>query len=305
MMEAGIQKDKAGSDMDFQNTYTTYKPLLQSIAYRLLGSIADAEDIVHDVFTDYSRLNTKDISNEKAYLIRMATNRCLNLMQSARKKREVYTGHWLPEPDVSMARHDPAELYDLNETLSYALLFMLEQLSAVERAVFILRESLQYDYREISTCLQKSEANCRKIYSRAKEKLHKEGELLPVNSDKAEPLVAAFIEAARSGDFNAVIDLLTQDAVLVSDGGGKVRAAIFSILGKERVLAFLQGVIPKGFLGDSYRLAVINGQTGIILMEDGQPKSVVSFQLDERQQHIERIFVMLNPDKLGHVPHEV
>lgn len=291
--------------MNFIHTYTTYKPLLHSIAYRMLGSLADAEDLVQDVFADYSRVNTDEISSERAYLIRMMTNRSLNLLQSARKRREVYTGHWLPEPEVRFADNhaaeDPAELYTQHETLSYAMLVILEQLTAVERAVFILRESLQLDYAEIAACLQKSEANCRKIYSRAKDKLQAATTTFPKNSSKAEPLVKTFIEAAATGNFGVLIELLTEDAALTSDGGGKVRAAIFSILSRDRVLAFLQGVIPKGFLGDDYRLAEINGQTGILLLQNQLLKSTVSFQLDEQQQRVNHIFVMLNPDKLEHI----
>jgi RNA polymerase sigma-70 factor (TIGR02957 family) len=287
--------------MNFETTYATYQPLLHSIAYRMLGSFSEAEDLVQDVFVDYSRLDASDISNEKAYLIRMVTNRSLNLNQSARKRKEVYTGEWLPEPDVVTVKQDPAELYDLHESISYALLVMLEQLSAVERAVFILRESLQYDYEEIAACLQKSEANCRKIYSRAKEKLQRERESLPVNSDKAEPLAVTFMEAAASGNFDKLISLLTEEAILVSDGGGKVRAAIFAIISRTRVMAFLQGVIPKTFLGDDHQFAIVNGQFGIITIIDGKPRSVISFRLDETEQRVERIYVMLNPDKLKHV----
>ncbi|WP_169084468.1 RNA polymerase sigma-70 factor [Paenibacillus sp. PL91] len=287
--------------MNFETTYATYRPLLHSIAYRMLGSYSEAEDLVQDVFADYSRLDASEINNEKAYLIRMVTNRSLNLNQSARKRREVYTGEWLPEPDVVSVKQDPAELYDLHESVSYALLVMLEQLSAVERAVFILRESLQYDYEEIAACLQKSEANCRKIYSRAKEKLHRERESLPVNSDKAAPLAVTFMEAAASGNFDKLISLLTEEAVLVSDGGGKVRAAIFAIVSRARVTAFLQGVIPRTFLGDGHQFAIVNGQFGIIIKKDGMPRSVISFRLDETEQRVERIYIMLNPDKLKHV----
>ncbi|WP_419875645.1 RNA polymerase sigma-70 factor [Candidatus Pristimantibacillus sp. PTI5] len=287
--------------MDFEKMYAAYRPLLHSIAYRMLGSFSEAEDLVQDVFADYSQLDANDIQNEKAYLVRMVTNRSINLSQSARKRREVYVGQWLPEPDVDHAATDPAELYDRHESVSYALLVMLEQLSAVERAVFVLRESLAYDYDEIAACLQKTEANCRKIFSRAKEKLQKERELLPANTVKAEPLVVTFMEAAATGDFNKLVALLTEEAVLVSDGGGKVRAAIFAIISRARVMAFLQGVIPRTFLGDGHRFAIINGQAGIIIMKDGKPRSVISFQLDAENQKIERIFVMLNPDKLKHV----
>lgn len=287
--------------MDFDEVYTAYRPLLHSIAYRMLGSYNEAEDLVQDVFADFSRLDPHNINNEKAYLIRMITNRSLNLSQSARKRREVYVGEWLPEPDVSSIRQDPAELYAEHESISYALLVMLEKLSAVERAVFILRESLQYEYGEIAACLQKSETNCRKIFSRAKDKLQQERSSLPVNSVKAEPFVAAFMEAAASGNFGKLVTLLTEEAVLISDGGGKVRAAIFAINSRDRVMAFLQGVIPKTFLGDAQQIAVVNGQAGIIIMKGGKPRSVISFQLDESRQRAQRIFVMLNPDKLKHV----
>ena len=287
--------------LDFQQAYKEYKPLLHSIAYRMLGSHAEAEDLVQDVFADYSRLEPKGIRSVKAYLTRMVTNRCLNEVQSARKRREVYVGNWLPEPDVSFADSDPAEQYARQEDVSYALLVMLERLSPVERAVFILRESLDYEYGEIAECLQKTEANCRKIFSRAKEKLQLERESLPSNERRVEPLITAFIEAARSGRLEELTRLLTEDAVLVSDGGGRVRAAIFPIFGRERIEAFLEGVIPKGFLGEDRRLASVNGQLGVVTYEAGRVRSVISFQMDAAKERLERIFVQLNPEKLGHV----
>ncbi|NIK79432.1 RNA polymerase sigma-70 factor (ECF subfamily) [Paenibacillus castaneae] len=287
--------------MDLEKVYAAYRPLLHSIAYRMLGSFSEAEDLVQDVFADFSQLDSSHINNEKAYLIRMVTNRSINYSQSARKRREVYTGEWLPVPDVSFALQDPAELYAEQESLSYALLVTMEQLTAVERAVFILRESLQYDYDEIAACLQKTEANCRKILSRAKEKLQKRRETLPLNSVKAEPLIDAFMEAAGSGHIEKLVALLTEDAILISDGGGKVRAAIFPIFNSARVIAFLKGVIPKHFLGDDYQYVHVNGQIGILLIQGGMPKSVISFQLDQDERRIERIYVMMNPDKLTHV----
>lgn len=287
--------------MDFQKTYVAYRPLLHSIAYRMLGTFSEAEDLVQDVFADYSLLDPSEIKNEKAYLVRMLTNRSINLSQSARKRKEVYVGRWLPEPDVSTVKQDPAEIFAEHEEISYALLVMLEQLTAVERAVFILRESLQYDYEDIASCLHKTTANCRKIYSRAKEKLQEDRSMLPINTDKAETLAVAFMEAASSGNFEKLISLLSEEAILVSDGGGKVRAAIFAIISRERVIAFLKGVIPKTFLGDGHQFAEVNGQAGVIVKQAGMPRSVISFRLDEEGQKVERIYVMLNPDKLKHV----
>ncbi|MBD2868319.1 sigma-70 family RNA polymerase sigma factor [Paenibacillus arenilitoris] len=285
--------------MEIQQAYDTYKPLLQSIAYRMLGSFSEAEDAVQDVYADYFRLQSGPIENEKAYLIRMLTNRCLNVLQSARKRREVYPGTWLPEPDVRQAGEtmDPAELYDRDESVSYGLLVMLEQLTATERAVFILRESLQYEYSEIAECLRKSEANCRKIFSRAKSKLNPLA-AAPAPSGSTEPLVATFIAAARSGDFGALVELLAEEAVLLADGGGKVRTAVFPIYGKERILALLKGTLAKGFFGDGEQLVDVNGQPGFILYSHGRPSSILCFQWDERQRKAERIFVVSNPDKL-------
>ncbi len=287
--------------MNAEQAYIAYKPLLYTIAYRMLGSRSDAEEIVQDVLTDYSlQKDGEDIRNEKAYLSRMLTNRCLNIVQSARVRREVYVGNWLPEPEVSFdsVSEDPAEQFERREELSYALLVMLERLTPVERAVFVLRESLEYDYEEIAAILQKTAANCRKILSRAKEKLQEKRNVLPLNDRRVEPLAAAFLEAVQSGRLEGLTQLLTEDALLVSDGGGKVRAAIRPIRGRRRVSAFLQGVIPKGFLGDGCQTAWINGQLGFVVTENGRIQKTITFQLDERGEQLERIFVMLNPDKL-------
>ncbi|MDQ0114754.1 RNA polymerase sigma-70 factor [Paenibacillus harenae] len=290
--------------MDFQTAYNAYRSLLQAIAYRMTGSLADAEDIVQDVFIEYSKLQTSDIANPKAYIIRMTANRCINYMQSARMRREQYVGAWLPEPLVSFATSgsdNPADLYDHAETVSYALLVMLEQLSAVERAVFILRQSFDFEYSEIADILGKTEANCRKIFSRANDKLHKQSPVLPDNTAQAAPLATAFLAAARGGSVDALVSLLTEDALLTSDGGGKVRAAIFTIIGRERVQAFLEGVVAKGFLGDSQSMALINGQPGIVFYRDGRPLKTISFQLDAAGERIEHIYIVLNPDKLQRI----
>jgi RNA polymerase sigma-70 factor (TIGR02957 family) len=290
--------------MDFQTAYTTYHSLLQAIAYRMTGSLADAEDLVQDVFIEYSKLQTDDITHPKAYLTRMITNRCINYMQSARIRREQYVGTWLPEPLVSFTTggsDDPSDLYDHTETVSYALLVMLEQLSAVERAVFILRGSFDFDYSEIADILGKSEANCRKIFSRANDKLHQQSPVLPDNTAQAVPLATAFLAAARGGSVDALVSLLAEDALLTSDGGGKVRAAIFTIIGRERVQAFLEGVSAKGFFGESQSMALINGQPGIVFYRDGRPLKAISFKLDAAGERIEHLYIVLNPDKLQRI----
>ncbi|MBH5320543.1 RNA polymerase sigma-70 factor [Paenibacillus sp. GSMTC-2017] len=284
--------------------YEKYRPLLLGLAYRMLGSISDAEDIVQDVYMDYLLLETDFIKNEKAYLARMITNRCLNFLGSARNRRETYVGNWLPEPSVtygSATTEDPAVRWDNSETVTYAMLVMLERLSGIERAIFILRETLAFDYSEISSMINKSESNCRKIFSRAKEKLGYVTDNPPFHSEKATSLAQAFIEAAKSGNTLALITMLKEDALMISDGGGKVRAAIFPILGRDRIIALLLGLSRKGTLGVDFLPADVNGQSGLLLLQDGVPKKVITFQWDKSGERIEQIYFIMNPEKLRHV----
>lgn len=293
--------------MDINPTYETHRPLLTNLAYRMLGSKGDAEDIVQDVFLDYYQRDHGHIEHEKAYLARMVTNRCLNLQGSARKRRETYVGNWLPEPDVAYGAalpSDPLELWERNETVTYAMLVMLEQLNGIERAVFLLRETLSFDYEEIAGIVGKSEANCRKIISRAKLKLGAAPDIPPFRSVRAAELASAFIAAAETGNTEALLGMLTEDAVMISDGGGKVRAAIFPILGRDRVVAFYEGLSRKGTAGRGYIPALVNGQYGLLLFEEGQLRRVLTFQWDAAGERIERIFQIMNPDKLTSVTNE-
>ncbi|WP_253944645.1 sigma-70 family RNA polymerase sigma factor [Paenibacillus sp. NEAU-GSW1] len=302
-----------------QQLYLSYSSLMRTIAYRMTGSFADAEDLVQDTFAEYSRLKQETIVNKQAYLARMITNRSINYMNSARKKRELYVGEWLPEPDVRFgkaAADDPADVMERKETISYALLVLLEQLSALERAVFILRETLQYDYEEIAASLGKTEPACRKLLSRAKMKLEQLSPGIAFSPERAsssrfsaDSITLAFLSAMQTGNADALVALLTKDALLTSDGGGRVRAAIFTIIGSDRVCAFFRGLLPKGYLGDIAFQADINGQPGIIMFKDGAPLRTVSFKLSEpnadNERFIEHIYIVINPDKLQHVPLEV
>lgn len=285
--------------MELDALYKTYQPFLFSIAYRMVGTVADAEDIVHDIFLNL-KLDTDKIKDLKAYLAKVTTNRCLNYLTSARKRREIYTGPWLPEPCVNYTE----QLLDkmiTDETVSYAFLVLLDQLSPIERAVFVLREAFTYDYKEIAGILEKTEVNCRKIYSRAQRKLKNDQPVRLENTDQVEQIVKTFINASRTGDFAEFMTILTDDVVLVSDGGGKVRSAINPIVTKERVFAFLEGISSKGsFLGELHPV-MVNGQRGILQVRDGKPIKVICFALDARQLTIKRIFMITNPDKLKHI----
>lgn len=286
--------------------YEAYRPLLISLAYRMLGSVSDAEDIVQEVFLAYYQLDRKTIEHEKAYLAKMVTNRCLNEQQSARKRRETYVGNWLPEPAVSYSDYhpgNPADKLEQSESITYAMLVMMENLSAIERAVFVLRETFDFDYASIAGIVGKSEANCRKLLSRAKEKLGSLPDTPVFHNERALELAGAFIRAAETGDTAALVGMLTEDAIMVSDGGGKVRAAIFPILGRERIAAFYEGLARKGIQPSSldYIPVRVSGQTGLMLLQNGQAARVLTFQWDVSGEKIDRIYLVMNPDKLSHV----
>ncbi|PEE37403.1 RNA polymerase sigma-70 factor [Bacillus pseudomycoides] len=286
--------------MDLDTLYKTYQPFLFSIAYRMLGSVTDAEDIVHDLFLQL-KLDTDQIKELKAYLAKMTTNRCLNFLKSARKRREIYTGPWLPEPRVNQTEQ-PLDKVLSDETVSYAFLVLLDQLSPVERAVFVLREAFAYNYEDIAGMLEKTEVNCRKIYSRAKRKLQNDM-LVPLeNTEHVDLLAKTFIKASMTGNFEKFIDILTEDVVLVTDGGGKVISALNPIVNKQRVSAFLKGISAKGsFIGELLPV-MVNGQKGILQVKEGHPIKVICFELDSKQKNIRRIFIVSNPDKLNHIP---
>lgn len=286
--------------MELDSLYKTYQPFLFSIAYRMLGSVSDAEDIVHDLFLQL-KIDTVQIKDMKAYLAKVTTNRCLNYLKSAPKRREIYTGPWLPEPQVHQTEQ-PLDKILTDETVSYAFLVLLDQLSPVERAVFVLREAFAYDYGDIAGMLEKTEVNCRKIYSRAKRKLKNDMPVHPENTERVDFLAKTFIKASMTGNFEEFIDILTEDVVLVTDGGGKVISALNPIVNKQRVSAFLNGISAKGsFIGELLPV-MVNGQKGILQVKEGHPIKVICFELDSKQKNIRRIFIVSNPDKLNQIP---
>jgi RNA polymerase sigma-70 factor (ECF subfamily) len=289
--------------LELNELYTEYKPLLISVAYRMTGSLSDAEDLVQDVFVAVKQAPIDRIEHQKAYLVKMVTNRSLNFLKSARRKREMYVGPWLPEPQITAAadEQDPAYITLQKEEVSYALLVLLEKLTPSERAVFVLRDIFDYEYADLASMLDKTEVNCRKIYSRAAAKMNGESAGASLSNMDTEPLVHSFIQAAHTGSFDAFIGMLTEDAVLLSDGGGKVRAAIRPITGRLRVHSFLQGIYGRGSLGGSWEMVRMNGQAGLVCKMDGKVEWVLMFGRNEEQTGFNRVYLIRNPDKLSHV----
>ncbi|EFM09493.1 RNA polymerase, sigma-24 subunit, ECF subfamily [Paenibacillus curdlanolyticus YK9] len=283
--------------VDLQTAYAAYYPYLHSVAYHMLGSVSEAEDIVQELFLDvHDHLDS--IEHVKTYLARATTNRCLNVLQSARVRREVYPGVWLPEPASEGDWQQPHQVVEQRESLSYAFMVMLEQLEPMERAIIVLREGYDYPYSEIAVLLDKSEANCRKIYSRGKKKLDPNRVRPATDQAHMAACVELFVKAFQSGDSSTLIRLLTDTSILISDGGGKVNTAINPLYGRERVVAFLLGVSAKRYAHLTYAMAVHNGQPGVVFYENGNPAALLMLEMESEDHVFRGLYFVVNPDKV-------
>jgi RNA polymerase sigma-70 factor, ECF subfamily len=288
--------------MGIQELYSEFQPLLFTIAYRMIGTVSDAEDIVHDVYVQASVKKLEHVENKKAYLCKMVTNKCIDHLKSAGHKREVYVGPWLPEPLV-LEENDPVSEVMNGEAVSFAFLLLLETLKPVERAVFILREVLEYDYSTISRVLDRSEPSCRKVFSRVKNKfplLNEELEKVPVSRNNE--VIQSFALALHEGNTQKIEELLYKDVTLYSDGGGKVYAALKPIHSKNLVVRFLIKLLAQTQKAEKpplVKVLNINGGIGFLIVGEDNVKTVFSFHVKEGQ--ITNIYIVRNPDKLKHV----
>jgi len=286
-----------------------YRPLLFSIAYGMTGSVGDSEDIVQDAFLGLTRARQAGtvIADPKAYLATAVTRLGINYLRSARVRRETYVGDWLPEPVVVPAGEPgPAEHAELADSLSMAFLVLLEALSPVERAVFMLREVFGYGYPDVARITGKSEPNCRQIFARARQRIAAGGQArdaAPPLARRAEgeELARRLFEAAAGGDMDALLGMLAPDVVLHGDGGGKARGVGKPVVGRQPVMRMLIGLFRRGrTLGASLRPAWVNGQPGAVLYDaEGRVVSVV--ELDIADGMVQAMYGVVNPDKLGHI----
>jgi len=286
-----------------------YRPLLFSIAYGMTGSVGDAEDIVQDAFLGLTRARQAGtaIADPKAYLATAVTRLGINYLGSARVRRETYVGDWLPEPVVvPSGGPGPAEHAELADSLSMAFLVLLEALSPVERAVFMLREVFGYGYPEVARITGKTEVNCRQIFARARQRIAAGGQAReiappPARRAEGEELARAFFEAAAGGDMEALLGMLAPDVVVHGDGGGKAQVAARPPAGRRSVARHLAGLFRRGrALGVSLRLAWVNGQPGAVAY-DAAGRVVSVFALDVAGGLVQAIRAVVNPDKLGHL----
>ena len=278
--------------------FDDHRPQLFGIAYRMLGTAMDAEDVVQDTWVRYQALETPP-ENPSAYLRKIVTNLSLDRLKSARAQREQYIGEWLPEP-IRTSNDSPADSLQRAESISMALLVVLESLSPLERAVFILRDVFDYEYAEIALTLDRSESACRKLLSRAREHIQAARPRFDVPQEVHDRLVSQFIEAAQQGNMQGVVSLLADDAVLYSDGGGVVSAATRPLHGRDTIFAFLSGLYAKMQRdGNNFTLEAIqlNGQMGLLMRDSaGQIMMAVTFESDSTQ--IIAIRLVRNPVKL-------
>lgn len=270
---------------------------LKRLAYRMLGSVSEAEDAVQDAWLRWQRAG-EGVDDPAAWLVRTTTRLCIDRLRAAKVERAAYKGPWLPEPLIEPLTDDPVERA---EEVSIAFLLSLERLSPLERAVFLLHDVFDQDYGEVAQTLDRSESAVRQLASRAREHVQTARPRFTVDHDKAMKLAAAFAAASATADTKALSELLAEDAIMVSDGGGKRTAALRVLVGRQDVIGLIAGIVWRhGDMGvKSIEAVRINGAPGLLLhMADGP--ETFAFEPDE-DGRIAAIYVMRNPDKLRHV----
>jgi RNA polymerase sigma-70 factor (ECF subfamily) len=276
-----------------------YRGRLLGLAYRMLGSRSDAEDVVQDAYLRFA--GAQDVRNTEAFLVTIVTRLCLDRLKSAKAQREVYVGPWLPEPvfDTDGLSADTAT--ELADDLSFALLLALDRLSPLERAAFLLHDVFDRPFSEVAQTLDRTEAACRQLAARARRGVRDERAAPSAPPEKHARLLSAFGEAVTSGDIAQLASLLREDAIAISDGGGRKAAALNPVIGPEKIARLFIGLAAKN-AGHDLRLvpAMINGSLGALLYMDGEIDHTLSMAIDGDK--IAAIYLVRNPDKLRHVP---
>lgn len=281
--------------------FTEHRKVLFGIAYRMLGKVSEAEDMLQEVWIRWQKQDISGIDSPRSWLVSTMTRLCIDQCRSARREREEYYGVWLPEPLMASTSHEPhGNVTEISESLTMAFMLMLESLDPVGRAVFLLREVFDYDYADVSAIVGKSEANCRQIVRRAKAQL--QGKTAPAPSppnEQAQKLVEQFFRAAETGNLEELLAMLAEDATVYSDGGGKVRAAGRPIATADHVSRFFTGIWPRLPTDTEWRPATINGRLGAMMRSQGDIYAAVAFDL--AGGHVRNVYMILNPEKLRHL----
>ena len=283
------------------DVFLQYRPLLLSIAYRMMGSMADAEDLVQETFIKWETSSEADIRSPRAYLVTILSRLCNHQLESARVQREQYVGPWLPEPVSTGATADPLNASELQESLSMAFLLLLERLTPVERAAFLLHDVFGYSYEDLARVLMKGEAGCRQIVHRAREHVTENRPRFEPAPEQHQRLLQEFVVAASSGDLEGLVSVLADDVILYSDGGGKANAALRPLHGAFNVARFILGAIAKSVPTDvSVHIEDVNGQPSVVYrLPRGSAGCALSVAIAGKR--ISQILVVTNPDKLVHL----
>ncbi|MFN8634505.1 MAG: RNA polymerase sigma-70 factor [Chloroflexota bacterium] len=284
--------------MDAAAVFAEQRPKLFGVAYRMLGSVADAEDMVQETYLRWQEVvgaNTA-IDSPSAYLTTMVSRRCLDELRSARRRREEYVGEWLPEPLLTDDRLDPAVATEVADSLSTAFLVVLEALSPGERAAFLLHDVFGYEYPELARILERGEPACRQLVARARRRVAERRPRFDVTPAEHDRLLSEFMHASYAGDLDGLVSLLADDAILRADGGGIRTAARNPIVGADHVARWVLGVAQKAPAGMGYEVGAVNGLPGVLMRVDGELYGTIS--LDVRDGRIQGIYVQVNPRKL-------
>ena len=278
--------------MSATDAFVQHRNLLFTVAYEMLGSAADAEDVLQETWLRWADVDRVEVRDERAYLVRITTRLSLNRMRTVARRREAYVGPWLPEPLLTTP--DVAEDVELADSVSTAMLLVLETLSPTERAVFVLREVFDLPYDEIAAAVDKSPAAVRQVAHRAREHVDARRPRAAVTARERDEVIARFLGAAATGDLQALMDVLAPDVVLLTDGGGVKKAALRPIHGRDKVTRFLEAVMPDGFVADA---VVVNGSPALRIAVDGEVDAVASLLVEDGR--VTGLYVVRNPAKLA------
>lgn len=279
--------------------FEEHRPVLMGVAYRMLGRVADAEDVVQDAWLRWAQADRDEVREPRAYLVRVATRLAIDRLRQAQVRREAYVGPWLPEPlatDFGPTAPDTAEAAVLAESVSLAVLVVLESLSPLERAVFVLREAFGFPFAEIATTLDRSESAVRQLAGRARKHVDERRPRFDVDPVERRDLTERFLAVATGGDLEGLMTLLAPDARLVGDSGGKSKAPLRVIESADKVGRFLLGAAKSGGTGFTFRIVELNAGPAVLALVDGEPDSV--FQVDIADGHVQCVYIVRNPDKL-------
>ena len=276
--------------------FREHRPLLFSIAYRMLGSVADAEDLVQEAYLRWLKADHSDVRSAKDFLAATVTRLAVDHLRSARVRREVYVGPWLPEPLLGADDVDPMAAAEIADSLSTAFLVLLERLTPNQRAAFLLREVFGYDYADVARMLHTSEANCRQLVQRARQGIANGRPRFSRDAAAARHLTRRFLDACTTGDMGDLLAVLADDAVAWADGGGKFAAARRPVIGAERVARFLAAVVLKWRSTGEVTVEAVNGGLGLSHHAGGRLRGVIT--VDASGGRVGQVFIMVNPDKL-------